>query len=157
MGAPKQVLRTLFLNNPFWVGENIRVIKGSFVILLAKQTKQAKQARDKISSCPWLTPRNFLAYVTLDCPAYIKETWRNHTFITRSTISKYAHTCQPSCKMTIYTHFRHFSLLHTHIFHIFSILNLNNMLDYLVLKYAHGLEKHKNDDKKWNMHGITYI
>ena len=60
----------------------------------------------------------------------------------------YSHTCQPTREMSIYTHFRHFLLLHTHIFHIFSILNLNNLLDNLVLKYAHGLEKPKNDDKK---------
>ena len=50
--------------------------------------------------------------------------------------------------MSIYTHFRHFLLPNTHIFHIFSTSNLNNLLDILVLKYAHGLEKPKNDDKK---------
>ena len=58
------------------------------------------------------------------------------------------HTCQPTRKMSIYTHFRHFLLPNTHIFHIFSTSNLNNLLDILVLKYAHGLEKPKNDDKK---------
>ena len=49
--------------------------------------------------------------------------------------------------MCIYTHFEHFLLLRTHIFHVFSILNLSNLLDNLVLKYAQGLEKPKNDDK----------
>ena len=49
------------------------------------------------------------------------------------------HTCQPTRKRSIYMHFRHFLLLHTHIFHIFSILNLNNLLDNLVLKYAKGV------------------
>ena len=57
-------------------------------------------------------------------------------------------TCQPTREMSIYTHFRHFLLLHTHIFHIFSTLNLNNLLDNLVSKYAHGLAKPKNDDNK---------
>ena len=59
--------------------------------------------------------------------------------------------------MSIYTHFRHFLLINTHIIHIFSILNLNNMLNNLVLKYAYGLEKPKNVDKKWNIHGMTCI
>ena len=59
--------------------------------------------------------------------------------------------------MSIYTHFRHFLLINTHIIHIFSILNLNNLLNNLVLKYAYGLEKPKNVDKKWNIHGMTCI
>ena len=46
------------------------------------------------------------------------------------------HAYQPYRKMSIYMHFRHYLLLHTHIFHIFSIytLNLNNLLDILVWK-----------------------
>ena len=48
------------------------------------------------------------------------------------------HTCQLTREMSTYTHFRHFSLLHTHLFHIFSVLNLHDLLDNLVglLKYA---------------------
>ena len=37
-------------------------------------------------------------------------------------------------------------------FHIFSTSDLNNLLDILVLKYAHGLVKPKNDDKKVKYH-----
>ena len=51
-------------------------------------------------------------------------------------------------EMNIYTHFKHFLLLHTHIIHIFSMLYLNKLLDNLVFIYAHGIKKPKNDDKK---------
>ena len=53
-------------------------------------------------------------------------------------LSNQEHTCQPTHEMSIYTHFRHFLLLHTHTFHI-----LNNLPDNLVLKYAHGLARPK--------------
>ena len=58
------------------------------------------------------------------------------------------HTCRPTREMSIYTPFRHFLVPHTHIFHIFSTSSLNKLLDILILKYAHGLKKPKNDDKK---------
>ena len=58
------------------------------------------------------------------------------------------HTCRPTREMSIYTQFRHFLVPHTHIFHSFSTSSLNKLLDILILKYTHGLEKPKNYDKK---------
>ena len=44
MGAPKQVLRTLFLNNQFWVGENIRQSDQGFLCGIAGQADQTGQS-----------------------------------------------------------------------------------------------------------------